>query len=53
MDNHDCWGMCTTSTEYRTVMTVMLTVMSDMDPHTIIVTWIGMVRMLGVGQSCT
>jgi hypothetical protein len=28
-------------------MTVMLTVMSSMDPHMIRVTWIGMVWMLG------
>jgi hypothetical protein len=27
--------MCTTSTECRTVITVVLTVMSGMDPHTI------------------
>jgi hypothetical protein len=27
--------MCTTSAECKTVMTVMLTVMSGMDPHTI------------------
>jgi hypothetical protein len=32
-------------------MTVVLTVMSGMDPHTIRVTGIGMVGMLGVGQS--
>jgi hypothetical protein len=33
-------------------MIAMLTVVSGMDAHTIRVTWIGMVRMLGVGQSC-
>jgi hypothetical protein len=38
--------------ECRTVMTAMLTVMNSMDPHTIRVTWIGMVEMLGVSQSC-
>jgi hypothetical protein len=27
--------MCTTSTECKTVITAMLTVMSDMDPHMI------------------
>jgi hypothetical protein len=32
-------------------MTVVLTVLSGMDPHTIRVTRIGMVGMLGVGQS--
>jgi hypothetical protein len=35
-DNHDSWGMCTTSTECKTVITVVLTVMSDMDPCMII-----------------
>jgi hypothetical protein len=34
-DNHESWGMCTTSTECKTVITVMLTVMSGMDPHMI------------------
>jgi hypothetical protein len=47
-DNHDPWGMCTTSVECRTVMTAVLTVTSSMDPHTIRVTLDGMVRMLGV-----
>jgi hypothetical protein len=36
----------------RTVMTAIHTVMSGMDSHTIRVTWVGMVGMLGVGQSC-
>jgi hypothetical protein len=45
--NHDSWGMCTTSTECRTVMTVVLTVMSGMDPHTIRETWIGMDGLVG------
>jgi hypothetical protein len=49
-DNHDSWGMCTTSAKCKTVMTAMLTIMSGMDPHTITETWIGMVGMLGVGQ---
>jgi hypothetical protein len=30
-------------------MTVMLTVMNGMDPHTIRETWIGMVEMLDFG----
>jgi hypothetical protein len=51
-DNHDSWGMCTTFVECRTIIIVMLTVMSGMDPHTIRVTWIGNVGMLRVGQSC-
>jgi hypothetical protein len=29
------WGMCTTSTDYKTVITVVLTIMSSMDPHMI------------------
>jgi hypothetical protein len=33
--------MCTTSTECKTVITVMLTVMSGMDPHMISRTWDG------------
>jgi hypothetical protein len=34
-DKHDSWGMCTTSAEFKTVITAVLTVMSDMDPHMI------------------
>jgi hypothetical protein len=34
-DDHDSWGMCTTSAECKTVITAMLTVMSGMDPHII------------------
>jgi hypothetical protein len=34
-DDHDSWRTCTTSAECKTVITVMLTVMSDMDPHMI------------------
>jgi hypothetical protein len=34
-DNHDSWVMCTTSAECKTVITVMLTIMSGMDPHMI------------------
>jgi hypothetical protein len=33
-------------------MTVVLMVMSSMDPHTIRVTWVGMIEMFEVGQSC-
>jgi hypothetical protein len=43
--------MRTTSAECRTVMTAVLTVMSGMDNHMIRVTWIGMVGILGYGQS--
>jgi hypothetical protein len=51
-NNCDSWGLCITSVECKTVMTDVLTVMSGMDSHTIRVTWVGMVEMLGVGQSC-
>jgi hypothetical protein len=34
-DNHDSWGMCTTSAECKTIITAVLTVMSGMDPHLI------------------
>jgi hypothetical protein len=34
-DDRDSWGMCTTFAECKTVITVMLTVMSGMDPHMI------------------
>jgi hypothetical protein len=51
-DNHNSWGMCITSIECRTAMIAVLMVMSGMDPHTIRVTWVGMVGMLKVGQPC-
>jgi hypothetical protein len=35
--------MCTTSAECKTVITVVLTVMSDMDPHMISGTRVGLV----------
>jgi hypothetical protein len=34
-DDHSSWGMCTTSAEYKTVITTILMVMSGMDPHMI------------------
>jgi hypothetical protein len=34
-DNHDSWLTCTTFVECKTVITVVLTVMSGMDPHMI------------------
>jgi hypothetical protein len=34
-DNHDLWVMCTSSVECKTVITVVLTVMSGIDPHMI------------------
>jgi hypothetical protein len=44
-DDHDSWGMCTTSTEYKTVITIMLMVMSGMDPHMISGTRVGFVEL--------
>jgi hypothetical protein len=35
MDDHNSWGMCTTSIDCKTVITAVLTVMSGMDPHMI------------------
>jgi hypothetical protein len=40
-DDRGSWGMCTTSAEYKTVITVMLTVMSGMDHHMISGTRVG------------
>jgi hypothetical protein len=34
-DNDDSWVTCTTSAECKTVITVVLMVMSGMDPHMI------------------
>jgi hypothetical protein len=44
-DDHDSWGMCTTSVECKTVITVMLTIMSGMDPHMISGTRVGLVEL--------
>jgi hypothetical protein len=44
-DDRDSWGMCTTSAEYKTVITVVLTVMSGMDPHMISGTRVGLVKL--------
>jgi hypothetical protein len=43
-DDHDSWVTCTTSTECKTVITVMLTVMSGMDPHMISGTRVGLIE---------
>jgi hypothetical protein len=48
-DNHDSWGMCTTSTECKTVITAVLTVMSGMDPHMISEIWDGFWLSLWLG----
>jgi hypothetical protein len=42
-DDRDSWGMCTTSAECKTV-TVVLTVMSGMDPHMISRNRVGLVE---------
>jgi hypothetical protein len=34
-DDHDTWGMCTTSVESQIVLTAVLMVKSGMDPHMI------------------
>jgi hypothetical protein len=34
-DNHDSWVTCTTSAECKTVITAVLMVMSDTNPHMI------------------
>jgi hypothetical protein len=34
-DDHDSWGICTTTVECKTIIIVVLTVMSGMDPHMI------------------
>jgi hypothetical protein len=45
-DDHDSWRMCTTSVECKTVITVVLTVMSGMDPHMICRTRGGLVGLV-------
>jgi hypothetical protein len=44
-DDRDSWGMCTTSTECKIVITVVLTIMSGMDPHMISETRVGLVKL--------
>jgi hypothetical protein len=44
-DDHDSWGMCTTSTECKTVITAVLTVKSGIDPHMISGTQVGLVEL--------
>jgi hypothetical protein len=45
-DDRDSWGMCTTSAECKTVITVMLTVMSGTDRHMISRTRGGLVGLV-------
>jgi hypothetical protein len=51
-DDHDSWGICTTFVECRTVITIVLTVMSGMDPHMISGTRIGLVELGLVSLVC-
>jgi hypothetical protein len=44
-DDRDSWGMCTISTECKTVITAVLMVMSDMDPHMISGSQVGLVEL--------
>jgi hypothetical protein len=44
-DDRDSWGMCTTSAECKTIITVLPTVMSGMDPHMISGTQVGLVEL--------
>jgi hypothetical protein len=44
-DDRDSWGMCTTSAQCKTIITVMLMVMSGMDPHMISETRVGLVEL--------
>jgi hypothetical protein len=44
-DDRDSWGRCTTFVECKTVITVVLTVMSDLDPHMISGTRVGFGRI--------
>jgi hypothetical protein len=44
-DDHNSWGMCTTSTKCKTVITVVLMVMSGMDPHMISGTRVGFIEL--------
>jgi hypothetical protein len=43
-DDRDSWEMCTTSTECKTVIIAVLTVMSGMDPHMVSGTRVGLVE---------
>jgi hypothetical protein len=43
-DDHDSWVTCTTSVECKTVITVVLMVMSGMEPHMISGTRVGLIE---------
>jgi hypothetical protein len=44
-DDHDSWERCTTSAECKTVIIVVLTFMSGMDPHMISGTRVGLIEL--------
>jgi hypothetical protein len=44
-DDHDSWGLCTTSTECKTIIIAVLPIMSGMDPHMISGTRVGLVEL--------
>jgi hypothetical protein len=44
-DDRDSWGMCTTSTECKTIIIVALKIMSSMDPHMFSETRVGLVEL--------
>jgi hypothetical protein len=44
-DDCDSWGMCTTSAKHKTIITVVLMVLSGMDPHMISRTRVGLVGL--------
>jgi hypothetical protein len=51
-DDHDSWGMCTTSAEGKTIITTVLTIMSGMNPHMIsgtrvVLVELGLVSLVG------
>jgi hypothetical protein len=50
-DNHDSWVTCTTSAGCKTVIIVMLMVMSGMDPHVISgnLGWVMVKSWVGLG----
>jgi hypothetical protein len=61
-DNHESCGTSTTSIECKTIIIVLLTVMSGMDPHMIsgiwgcvfVMSWLGCVEVILLGcQSVT
>jgi hypothetical protein len=49
-DNHDSWGTCTTFAECKTIIAIMHTVMSGMDPHMISETWDGFCLSFWLGH---